>query len=141
MSIWFKDYTIEELEEMFPPAMDAHIGIEMEEIGPDYLRFSMPVDQRTKQPYGMLHGGASVVLAESVGSVAANLTVDLSKQYCVGLDINANHLRAKRDGRVFATGKPVHIGRTTQVWSIEIVDEEGKKVCISRITMAVMNRK
>lgn len=126
---------------MFPPAMDAHIGIEMEEIGSDYLRFSMPVDQRTKQPYGMLHGGASVVLAESVGSVASNLTVDLSKQYCVGLDINANHLRTKREGKVYATGRPVHIGRTTQVWSIEIVDEESKKICISRITMAVMNRK
>lgn len=141
MSIWFKPYTPEDLKEMFPPAMAEHVGIELVEIGEDYLLASMPVDQRTRQPYGVLHGGASVVLAETIGSVASNLTVDLSKQYCVGLDINANHLRAKKDGKVFGKCTPIHLGRSTHVWHIEITDEEGKKICVSRLTMAVLDRK
>ncbi len=126
---------------MYKPSMAEHIGIKMEEIGEDYLIASMPVENKTHQPHGVLHGGASVALAETVGSIAANLVLDLDTQYAVGLDINANHVRAVASGKVFATGKAIHIGRSTQVWSIEIRNEEGKMVCISRITMAVVDKR
>jgi uncharacterized protein (TIGR00369 family) len=113
-----------------------HLDIKLVELGDDYIRGSMPVDRRTHQPMGLLHGGASVVLAESLGSLGANLCVEQGK-YCVGLDINANHLRSVRSGLVTGTARPIHIGRSTQVWQIEIADEEGRVVCISRLTMAV----
>lgn len=116
------------------------LGIRITEFGDDFVRGTMPVDRRTHQPMGILHGGASVVLAESLGSLAANLCVDASKQYCVGLDINANHIRAVRSGVVTGTARPVHLGRTTQVWEIRIEDEAGKLVCLSRLTMAVLER-
>lgn len=113
------------------------LGIEFLQIGPDVLRARMPVDGRTKQPMGLLHGGASVLLAETLGSAAANLSLP-EGQYAVGLDINANHIRAARDGWVTGECRPVHLGRTTHVWQIEIRDDAQRLVCTSRITMAVL---
>lgn len=115
-----------------------HLGIVFTAAGDDWLQATMPVDARTKQPYGLLHGGASVVLAETLGSSAGNLCVDPSQQVCVGLEINANHLRAARSGVVTGTARALHVGRTTQVWEIRIEDEAGKPVCISRLTLAVV---
>jgi len=116
----------------------AHLGIELTEVGDDWLRGTMPVDARTHQPFGILHGGASVALAETLGSMAGNLTVDTSKEMVVGLEINANHLRAVREGVVTGTARALHVGRTTQVWEIRIENEQGKLVCVSRITLAVV---
>lgn len=116
------------------------LGIVFTEMGDDFVRGTMPVDRRTHQPMGILHGGASVVLAESLGSMAANFCVDTATHYCVGLDINANHIRAVRSGVVTGTARPVHLGKTTQVWEIRIEDEAGRLVCISRLTMAVLAR-
>jgi 1,4-dihydroxy-2-naphthoyl-CoA hydrolase len=121
--------------------MAERIGIEFTAIGPDYMEAKMPVDERTHQPFGMLHGGASVALAETMGSVAATCCVDTTKQFCVGLDINANHVRSVRQGFVKGITKPIHIGKTTQVWEIRIVNEQEELVCISRITMAVLEKK
>ncbi|PRY87913.1 hotdog fold thioesterase [Mongoliibacter ruber] len=121
--------------------MTDFLDIKFTAIGEDYLEASMPVDHRTKQPLGLLHGGANVVLAETLGSVAATLTIDKEKQYCVGLEINANHLAAVKEGRVKGITKPIHLGKKTQVWEIKIYTEEGKLSCISRITMAVIDRK
>ncbi len=117
-----------------------HLGIVFTAAGDDWLQATMPVDARTKQPYGLLHGGASVVLAETLGSSAGNLCVDPAEQVCVGLEINANHLRAARSGVVTGTARALHVGRTTQVWEIRIEDEAGKPVCISRLTLAVVAR-
>ena len=116
----------------------AHLGIEFIDAGEDWLRATMPVDVRTRQPYGLLHGGASVVLAETLGSTAGNLCVDPTRQICVGLEINANHLRAVRGGTVIGTARALHVGRTTQVWEITIENELVKPVCISRLTLAVV---
>ena len=118
-----------------------HLGIEIIAVGDDYVSARMPVDHRTKQPAGLLHGGASVVLAESLGSVAANLVVDPALATCVGLEINANHIRAVRDGWVTGTARPIHIGATTQLWAIEIRNERDQLVCISRLTIAVLMKK
>ena len=115
-----------------------HLGIVFTAAGDDWLQATMPVDARTKQPYGLLHGGASVVLAETLGSSAGNLCVDPTQQVCVGLEINANHLRAARSGVVTGTARALHVGRTTQVWEIRIENEDGKPVCISRLTLAVV---
>lgn len=120
--------------------MMEHLGIEYTAVGPDSITARMPVDHRTHQPFGLLHGGASVVLAETLGSVAAYLCLDGTKQYAVGLDINANHIRAVKRGWVYGTTRPLHIGGKTQVWEIRITTEEGALVCISRITMAVLDR-
>lgn len=114
------------------------LGIEFTERGDDYLKGTMPVDHRTHQPMGILHGGASVVLAETLGSSATAMCLDLSKEYCVGLDINANHIRAVRSGLVTGVATPIHRGRSTHVWEINIVDEQQRKVCVSRITMAIL---
>lgn len=138
--IWFQDYRLEDLKANSEVNMLAHIGIEYIELGPDFLRGRMPVDARTRQPFGVLHGGASVVLAESLGSSAANLVVDQSVCYCVGLDINANHMRPVSDGWVEGIARPIHIGKATQVWEIKITNEAGKLVCASRLTMAVVQR-
>ncbi|MEM6780417.1 MAG: hotdog fold thioesterase, partial [Pseudomonadota bacterium] len=116
------------------------LGIEFTEVGEDFLSGSMPVDHRTTQPFGILHGGASCVLAETLGSVAAWMCIDPSKSFTVGLDINANHIRSKTEGHVIGMAKPLHIGRTTHVWEINIVDEEGKRVCISRLTVLVKDK-
>jgi uncharacterized protein (TIGR00369 family) len=121
--------------------LPAHLGIELIELTESRVVATMPVDARTHQPYGMLHGGASIALAETVASLGAAARIDRDRFVAVGQEINGNHLRAKRDGVVRATAVPVHTGRTSQVWSIEIVDEEGKLVCISRCTMAVVERR
>jgi 1,4-dihydroxy-2-naphthoyl-CoA hydrolase len=115
-----------------------HLGIELIELGKNYLKGKMPVDSRTKQPTGVLHGGASVAFAESLGSIAGNLVVDMNLFTCVGLEINANHLRPVSEGFVYGIASPLHLGRKTQVWTIEIQNEEGKLVCISRLTLAVI---
>lgn len=120
--------------------MLAHLGIEITEIGDDYICGKMPVDERTKQPHGLLHGGASVVLAESLGSIGANMCVNNESKVCVGLEINANHVRPVKSGFVYGKAKAVHIGGSTQIWEINITNEEQKLVCISRITMAVINK-
>lgn len=121
--------------------MVEYLGIEYTALGTDFITAKMPVDHRTHQPFGLLHGGASVVLAETLGSVAANCTLDPAKQYAVGLDINANHLKSARSGYVYGTTTPIHIGKTTQVWEIRIENEEKQLVCISRITMAILEKK
>jgi 1,4-dihydroxy-2-naphthoyl-CoA hydrolase len=139
--MFHKDWTVEKLNTMCEGNMGQHVGIEFMEIGDGYLTARMPVDHRTKQPFGLLHGGASVVLAETLGSVAANGVVDLSRYYCVGLEINANHIRSVTKGYVYGKATPIHIGKKTQIWSIEITTEQGALVCISRLTIAVLERK
>lgn len=114
------------------------LGIVFTEIGADFLRATMPVDARTKQPYGLLHGGASVLLAETLGSTAGNLCVPEGR-ICVGIEINANHLRAVREGQVTGTARPLHVGRATQVWDIRIEDARGRLACVSRLTLAVVD--
>lgn len=113
------------------------LGIVFTEFGEDFLRGTMPVDERTKQPYGLLHGGSSVLLAETLASMAANLCVDPAEGQMVGLEINANHLRAMTAGTVTGTARPIHVGRGTQVWDIRIEDEQGRAVCVSRLTLAL----
>ncbi len=139
--IWFKQYKLEEIGFLLKNNMLEHLGIEIVELGDDFIKGKMPVDHRTVQPMNILHGGASVALAESLGSIGAYLTVDHTKFDCVGMEINANHLRPVSSGSVFGTAKPIHLGSRTQVWAIEIVNEANKLVCISRITMAVVERK
>ena len=118
-----------------------HLGIEFLEVGGDYIKARMPVDHRTIQPFGLLHGGASVALAETLGSVAANLCVDREKKMCVGLEINANHTRPVTNGFVYGIARPIHIGVSTQVWEIRIQNEQEKLVCISRLTLAVLDKR
>lgn len=132
--------SVETLNKQSVGTMIEYLGIEYTEIGEDYLCARMPVDHRTWQPYHILHGGASVVLAETVGSAGAALCIDMNTQYCVGLEINANHLRSVKKGYVYGKATPHHIGRKTHVWEIKITNEEDKLVCISRITMAILDR-
>jgi len=138
MSIWYRPITLEELDRQSRGSMSEYLDIRFAEIGPDYLRASMPVDHRTVQPFGLLHGGASVTLAETLGSVGANCCVDASRFYCVGQEINANHIRSARNGRVMGTARPIHLGARSHVWEIRIEDERGKLTCISRFTVAVV---
>ena len=138
MAIWKQDTSLDRLNGMSANTMMETLGIRFTEVGDDWLRGTMPVDHRTHQPYGLLHGGASVVLAETLGSMAAMLTLDPAQEAAVGLDINANHIRGVRSGTVTGTARAVHIGRSTQVWEIRIETEAGELVCISRITMAVI---
>jgi 1,4-dihydroxy-2-naphthoyl-CoA hydrolase len=140
--IWFdKALTVEKLKPLGPNTMAAHIGIEWVEVGENFIKAKMPVDQRTNQPYGLLHGGASCVLAETLGSVASAMVIDHSKFYCVGLEINANHVRGAREGYVTGVASPLHLGNTTHVWDIKIYDEKEKLVCVSRLTVAILTRK
>ena len=132
--------TLEALNALSQDTAMAPLGIVFTEIGADFLRATMPVDARTRQPYGLLHGGASVLLAETLGSSAGNLCVD-ADSLCVGIEINANHLAAVRDGLVTGTARPLHVGRTTQVWETRIEDAAGRLVCISRLTLAVVPRR
>jgi 1,4-dihydroxy-2-naphthoyl-CoA hydrolase len=141
MGIFNQYISLESLNELSKNTMAEQIGIVFTAIGEDYLEAKMPVDSRTHQPFGLLHGGASVALAETMGSVAAHFCIDISKQFCVGLDINANHVRGVKDGFVYGTTRPVHVGKKTQVWEIKIVNESKDLVCISRITMAVLDKK
>ncbi len=141
MSIWFKkSLKLSDLDPFSPGTMAEHLGMEWTELGDDYIKIRMPVDNRTKQPYGLLHGGASCALAETVGSVAAHLVIDANRFICVGLDINANHVRSARQGFVTGIAKPLHLGSTTHVWDIKIYDEGEKLICISRLTVAVLNK-
>ena len=132
-TIWFKPLSIEDLKDS-AVNMDKNLGIEFTEIGDDYIIARMPVIEKTKQPYGILHGGASCVLAESLGSTAAALSMDSEKKYPVGIEINANHLSSPTEGFVYAKAIPVHIGGSTSVWNIDITDDAGKRVCYSRFT-------
>ena len=137
MGIWFREYSLEELNTIAKGNLVSHIGIEFIEIGADYLKARMPVDQRTRQPFGILHGGASVVLAETIGSYAANMVVDYPKEIFVGQEINANHIRPVSSGYVTGTASPLHMGKNSQVWEIKICNEQEKLVCVSRLTMAL----
>jgi 1,4-dihydroxy-2-naphthoyl-CoA hydrolase len=141
MSIWQVATTAESLTERGSKTLPGHLGIRITEIGADYLRASMPVHAHTHQPFGALHGGASVALAETAGSLASMLCIDGEKFTCVGQEINANHLRAVTTGTVTATARPYHLGARSHVWSIEIRDERERLVCISRLTMAIVERR
>jgi len=140
MTIWKSPRTVEDLNCTRAGTMLEHVGIAFTEIGDDFVRGTMPVDGRTRQPYGLLHGGASVALSETLGSTGATLCVDTEEYQCVGQEINANHVRAARTGIVTGTARPVHLGRHSHVWSIDIVNEAGKLVCISRLTVAIIRR-
>ena len=138
-AIWHSRPSLAELNSLRNTMVD-HIGIEFIELGDDFIRARMPVDHRTHQPMGLLHGGASVALAETLGSTGAMLCVDPARYNVVGLEINANHIRGVREGWVIATARPLHRGRTTQLWEIRITDAADKLVCISRLTMAVIEK-
>ncbi len=139
MPIWFEpNVTIAHIQSLGRNPMAEHLGMEFTEIGEDFLRCRMPVDNRTRQPFGLLHGGASVALAETLGSVGAAFVIDRERYSAVGLEINANHIRGVREGFVTGTARPLHIGKTTQVWEIRITDERDKLVCVSRLTVAII---
>lgn len=139
-SIWFRPYTLSELNAMLRDCIEERLGIEFNAVGPDHVGARMPVDSRTVQPFGLLHGGASVVLAETLGSVGATMAIDPERLQAVGQEINANHIRGARDGHVTGTARPIHLGGRSQVWGIEIVDDAGRLVCVSRLTLAILDR-
>lgn len=142
MPIWFdKELSVEKLKPSGPNTMAGHVGIEWVEVGDNFIKAKMPVDHRTNQPYGILHGGASCTLAETLGSVASAMVVDHSKFFCVGIEINANHIRSAREGYVTGIVTPLHIGSSTHVWDIKIFDEKEKLTCVSRLTVAILPRK
>lgn len=136
--IWKEKMTLEQLTDLGRETMVSHLGIEFLEIGDDFLRARMPVDARTLQPHGVMHGGASCVLAETVASVAGNFCVDSTQQRCVGIEINTSHTRSVRSGWVTATATALHLGKTTQLWQISIVDEQGRLISMSRLRLAVL---
>lgn len=135
-----KVVSLDTLNKLSANTLAENLGMEFTEIGEDWMVARMPVDHRTHQPYGLLHGGASVALAETLGSIAAHCSIDSTQYYCVGLEINANHLKGVRNGFVYGTVKPIHRGRSTQVWEIRITNELQELVCVSRITMAVLSK-
>lgn len=139
MSIWFKPFNIDDMEQRNQKTLVSHLNIVFTEVGDNYLVATMPVDDTTKQYMGILHGGASCVLAESVGSVAANYVIDSEKYRAVGQDINANHVRPVSSGLVTGIATPFHLGKSSQVWDIKIINENKKLICISRLTMAVIS--
>ena len=139
--IWFKNYDIDYLQGLRNANMGEHLGLDLVEVGPDFLKGRMPVDHRTTQPFGILHGGASCVLSETLGSVAAWMTINPETHRAVGLEINANHIRAVTEGSVIGICTPMHTGRRTQVWQTDITEEAtGKRVCISRLTVAIIDQ-
>ena len=138
MSIWKKPTDLATIHARDANTIHEALGIRITEVGDDYIRGTMPVDGRTRQPFGVLHGGASVVLAETLGSYGGFLTLPPDGGLTMGIDINANHLRAMREGAVTGTARPLHLGRTTQVWEIRIEDERQRLVCVSRLTLAVV---
>ncbi|HUI31903.1 MAG TPA: hotdog fold thioesterase [Candidatus Acidoferrales bacterium] len=140
MANLFKNITPEFINSLSKGTMAERIGIEITEIGGDYIKGKMPVDSRTVQTYGILHGGASAALAETLGSVAGMITLDHEKEFCVGLEINANHIRSVRHGYVTGTARPLHIGSRTQVWEIKIENESAQLTCVSRLTLAILQR-
>ncbi len=139
--VFKKKPSLNQLNQQSKDTMVEHLGIIFTEISDESISATMPVNERTKQPMGLLHGGANVVLAETLGSIASSLTLDLEKQFSVGLEINANHLKSVRNGSVFGTASPIHLGKSTQVWEIKIKNESDQLCCISRITMAILDRK
>lgn len=142
MAIWFnKKVSIDDIKPLGKETMGEYVGIEWTEIGDNYIKAKMPVDHRTQQPYGLLHGGASCVLAETIGSIASAMVVDHSQFVCVGMEINANHVRSAREGYVTGIATPLHLGANTHVWDIRIYDDIQKLVCVSRLTVAVIPRK
>lgn len=142
MAIWFNEHTaVKDIVSLGNGTMTEHLGVEWMEVGDNYLKAKMPVDHRTIQPYGLLHGGASCVLAETLGSVASYLVIDSTQYICVGIEINANHIRSARNGHVYGQCTPLHLGSTTHVWDIRITNEEEKLICISRLTVAIIKKK
>jgi len=140
--IWFnKDLSLQYFEHFGKQTMGEHLGIRFSEVGENYLKGTMPVDHRTIQPYGLLHGGASVALAETLGSVAAAMVIDPEQFICVGQEINANHIRGVRNGLVTGVASPIHLGSSSHVWEIKIYDEVEKLVCISRLTVAILKKR
>lgn len=138
-NIWFdKDLSLDQLNDLGKGTMSEHLGFAWLEVGDNFLSGSLPVDHRTKQPYGLLHGGASCVLAETLGSVASAMVVDQTKFICVGMEINANHVRSARQGKVIGKATPLHLGSSSHVWDIRIHDEAEKLVCVSRLTVAIL---
>ena len=133
--------TLEQLQKGSQKTMVNHLGIEFLEVSPTYIKAKMPVDHRTIQPFGLLHGGASVALAETLGSIAAQLNIDSEKYNAVGLEINANHIRSVRDGFVYGFTTPIHIGKSTHVWEIKITNEDDKLVCVSRLTVSIIEKR
>lgn len=140
MAIWFRPYTISDLNKRSEHTMIDFLGIKFTEITEDTMSATMPASERTRQPLGIVHGGANVVLAETIASTAANSVIDIDKYYCVGLEINANHIRSVKNGIVTGITRPIHLGRSTQVWLIDIYNEEGKLTCASRMTASVLKR-
>ncbi|MGH8251178.1 MAG: hotdog fold thioesterase [Steroidobacteraceae bacterium] len=140
MSIWFRQFSIDEVKEFQRGTMGELLGIEIVDIGPDSLSARMPVDRRTMQPDRILHGGASVALAETLGSVGGSMCVDRERFQIVGQEINANHLRPAMSGHVLGRASPIHLGRRSQVWNIEISDDNRRLICVSRLTIAVIER-
>jgi 1,4-dihydroxy-2-naphthoyl-CoA hydrolase len=140
MALWKTQATLDQLKDRSKNTLAEHLGIVYLEIGDDYLKAKMPVDHRTKQPAGLLHGGASVVLAETLGSIAATLCVNVERKMVVGLEVNANHIRPVSNGWVIGVAKPIHIGNSTQIWEIKIYNEQDKLICISRLTVAIIDK-
>ncbi|WP_231425598.1 hotdog fold thioesterase [Pedobacter sp. Leaf250] len=138
--MWFKNFTVEDLNGRPKNHIGALLGIQFTEIGVDFIEGTMPVDERTHQPAGILHGGASVVLAETLGSIASYMLIDPEKYVAVGLEVNANHLRPVKTGLVRGICKPIHIGAKTHIWDIKIYNDRGKMSCVSRLTVAVINK-
>ncbi|HXB91911.1 MAG TPA: hotdog fold thioesterase [Puia sp.] len=142
MSIWFyPSVSIDQINPLGQNTMVGFLGIEFTEVGENFLKAQMPVDHRTQQPYGLLHGGASAVLAETMGSVASALVIDQAQFICVGLEINANHIKGVKEGFVFGTVTPIHIGSTTHVWDIRITDQQESLICVSRLTVAILKKR
>ena len=140
-NIWFKkDLMLEHLNQFGKETMASFLEMEWVELGNDFLKMKMPVNSKTKQPYGLLHGGASCALAETIGSIASALVIDTTHYACTGLEINANHIRSATEGFVWATAKPLHLGKSTHVWDIKIVDDKEKLICVSRLTVAILDK-
>jgi 1,4-dihydroxy-2-naphthoyl-CoA hydrolase len=139
--IWSTRPTLELLNSFNEGTMAGHLALEFVEVGDDFITARLPVDARTQQPFGLLHGGASATLAETLGSIGGAFCVDIEKKYVVGLEINCNHVRSAREGFVYGTARPIHLGGSTHIWDIRIVDENKKLICVSRLTLAVLERK
>jgi 1,4-dihydroxy-2-naphthoyl-CoA hydrolase len=139
MAIWYdKAINLQKIKDLAKNTMADFLGMEWKEIGDDYLKLSMPVNEKTRQPYGLLHGGASCTLAETIGSIASALVIDMDKFYCVGLEINANHLKSVSEGMVTGKCSPLHLGKNTHVWDIKIFDNNHRLICVSRLTVAII---
>jgi len=141
MAIWAKEYSVKELNDFAHHSIEEQLGIQMVELGDQFLAATMPVDHRTRQPFGILHGGASVVLAETLGSMATYLCLESEQQYGVGIEVNANHLRSVSEGIVRGVAHPIHLGKRIHVWEIKIYNSDEELVCISRLTLAIVNKR